>query len=524
MLKFILIIILVILIIIAIILSFKFMEKQKNSSQKLSIRLPVVAGSFYPSDKNVLSKQIDEFLAQAKDISIEGEPKILIVPHAGYAFSGQIAASAFKLLKDKNFKTVILIGPSHTDWFNGSAVYPQGYWQTPLGKIQVDSELAEKLIKEDESIFVRPQAHVQEHCLEVMLPFLQEILKDFKIVPIIISQSSDENVKVLARVLGKYIDEKTLIIISSDLSHYPSYKIANQVDEKTVQAILTGELEQFDKAVAESMAQGLPGLDTCACGGEPIKVGLLLAQHLGLNQIKLLKYANSGDITGDFSRVVGYASIVFSKDLSLGPPSDLPAEAESFRSFNEGGLVKEGALTKEDKQTLLKIARQSIEGYLKDKEFPKFKNISPRLKQPQGAFVTLTRNHQLRGCIGRIIEEKQPLYQIVSKMAVSAAVDDNRFPPVSLNEMKNINIEISVLSPVKKIKNPIQEIEIGRHGVIVQQGSHSGVFLPQVATENNWGLEEFMGQLCQQKAGLPWDAWKGDAIDIYVFSAEVFSE
>ena len=173
---------------------------------------------------------------------------------------------------------------------------------------------------------------------------------------------------------------------------------------------------------------------------------------------------------------------------------------------------------------LLQIARQSIEGYLENKKIPEFKNVLPALKQPQGAFVTLTKNHQLRGCIGRIIEEKQPLYQVVSQMAVAAAVDDNRFSSVKLKEMKDIDIEISVLSPVKKIKNPIQEIEIGKHGVIVQQGLNSGVFLPQVATENNWELEEFMGQLCQQKAGLSWDAWKGEDIDIYVFSAEVFSE
>ncbi|MBU4369499.1 AmmeMemoRadiSam system protein B, partial [Patescibacteria group bacterium] len=412
-----------------------------------------------------------------------------------------------------DFETVILIGPSHSDWFNGSAVYTQGYWQIPFGKIEVDSELAQKLINENEKIFIRNQAHVQEHCLEVMLPFLQKTLKDFKIVPIIISQSSDENVRALAQALEKYIDEKTLIIISSDLSHYPSYEIANQVDEKTIQAILTGELEQFDKAVTESMAQGLPGLDTCACGGEPIKVGLVLAQSLGLNQIKLLKYANSGDILGDYSRVVGYPAIAFS-------------QLEQNMDYQD--------LLEQDKEILLKIARQSIEEYLESKKVPEFKDISPRLKQAQGAFVTLRRNHQLRGCIGRIVEEKQPLYLVVSQMAIAAATEDGRFLPVELEEMKDIEVEVSVLSPLKKIKDPFKEIEMGKHGVVVssrggsafggQKGVRSGVFLPQVATENNWDLETFMGQLCYQKAGLPMDAWKTGELDIYTFTADVFEE
>ena len=328
-------------------------------------------------------------------------------------------------------------------------------------------------------------------------------MKDFKIVPIIISQSNDENVKALAQALEKHIDEKTLIIISSDLSHYPSYKIANQVDEKTIQAILTGELEQFDKAVAESMAQGLPGLDTCACGGEPIKVGLVLAQSLGLNQIKLLKYANSGDVSGDYSRVVGYAAIVFS-------------QLEQDMDYQD--------LSEQDKEVLLKIARQSIEEYLKNKKISEFKDISPRLKQPQGAFVTLRRNHQLRGCIGRIVEEKQPLYLLVSQMAIAAATEDGRFIPVELEEMKEIEVEVSVLSPLKEIKDPFKEIEMGKHGVIVQKGRNSGVFLPQVATENNWDLETFMGQLCYQKAGLDKDAWKTGELDIYTFTADVFEE
>jgi len=477
------------------------MEKQKSSSKELSIRLPVVAGSFYSEDENILSNQIDEFLLQSKEISVDGNPKILIVPHAGYAFSGQVAANAFKLLIDKDIKTVILIGPSHTDWFDGSSIDLHDVWQTPLGDVNIDTELGERIISEHKSIFNRTKSHEKEHCLEVCLPFLQKTLKDFKIVPIIVGQSDEQSRKALVNALSKYIDNQTLIIISSDLSHYPSYKTANIVDHKIIDTILTGKSKNLTNTIQDLMSQSLLGLDTCACGEEAIHVGLLLSEIIQIDNIKFLDYTNSGDITGDHSRVVGYASIVFSKDLS--------------------GQV---SLTEEEKQILLQIARESIEGYLIDKKIPEFENILPNLSQPQGAFVTLRRNHELRGCIGRIIEEKKPLYQVVSQMAVAAAVDDNRFLSVSLDEMQDIDIEISVLSPLKKIKNPIKEIEIGKHGVIVQKGSHSGVFLPQVATENNWGLEEFMSQLCQQKAGLSKDAWKTGEVDIYVFSAEVFNE
>jgi len=501
--KKILFILFIILFLIVLFLIVKHGGQEEISKKDLSVRMPVVAGSFYSADPDILSEQIDDFLQQAEDIPIKGDLKMMILPHAGYVYSGSVAAHGFKKLINQDFKTVILIGPSHSDWFDGSAVYSQGYWQTPLGKVEIEVNLAEKLINEDKKIFVRPQAHIQEHCLEVMLPFLQKTLRNFKIVPIIIGQSSDENVKVLAQALEKYIDEKTFIIISSDLSHYPSYETANQVDQKTIQAILTGQLQEFDQTVTESMSQGFPELSTCACGGEPIRVSLLLAQYLDLDQIKLLKYANSGDISSDYSRVVGYPAIAFS-------------QVKQDIDYQD--------LSEKDKQILLKIARQTIEEYLKNKKFPEFKNISDRLKQPQGAFVTLRKNHQLRGCIGRIVEEKQPLYLVVSQMAVAAAVEDGRFSPVELEEMKGIEVEVSVLSPLKKIEDPFKEIEMGKHGVIVQKGGRSGVFLPQVATENNWNLDMFMGQLCYQKAGLSADAWKTGEVDIYTFTADVFEE
>lgn len=503
--KLILFIIFIILLALSMVLFFKYMgidmKKQKAVQNDLLIRQPAVSGMFYSADKEILSKQINAFLKQAEDVKIKGDLKILILPHAGYEYSGQVAAYGFKKLINKDFKTVVLIGPSHHNWFDGSSVFQHGIWQTPLGQVQVDSLLGEKLTAENEKIFFQQESHQQEHCLEIMLPFLQKVLKQFKIVPIVMGQPSIENVRILARALKKHIDKDTLIIISSDLSHYPAYQIANDIDNKTIEAILTGSIDSFDQSIQESMDQKLPGLGTTACGAEPIKVALILAQSMEIENIKLLKYANSGDVAGDHSRVVGYAAISFSKIKNR-----LSAEKTSD----------------ENRQILLNIARQSIESHLRDKKIPEFKNIPPELKKPQGAFVTLKKHGQLRGCIGRIIEEKQPLYQVVSEMAVAAAVEDRRFVPVNIHEMKDIEIEISILSPMKKIKDPFKEIELGKHGVIIQKGIHSGVFLPQVATDSGWDLEKFMSHLSKDKAGLDKNAWKTSEVDIYVFTAEVF--
>lgn len=472
------------------------LKKQELSQDDLLIRQPVVAGMFYPGDKQMLSEQIDGFLKQADDIEIQGNLKILILPHAGYEYSGKTAAFGFKKLIGQNFKTVVLIGPSHGDWFSGSSVYQNGVWQTPLGNIHIDSEFATKLISEDETIFFRKKSHDQEHSLEVMLPFLQKTLKNFKIVPIVMGQPSIENVKILAHSLEKYIDKKTLIIISSDLSHYPEYQTANDIDNKTIESILTGSLENFDQSMQKSMNQEVQKLDTTACGAEPIKVGIILANKLGIKNIKLLNYTNSGDITDDHSRVVGYASISFSKSIEQ--------------------------LSYENRQILLTIARQSIEDYLRGKKISKLKKIPPELQQIRGAFVTLEKHGQLRGCIGHVVEEKVPLYKLVSQMAIAAAVEDNRFLPVEINEMEEIDIKISILSPMEKIKDPFNEIKLGKHGVIIQKGNNSGVFLPQVATDTNWNLEEFMSNLSQEKAGLNRDAWKSDQVDIYIFTSENF--
>lgn len=240
------------------------------------------------------------------------------------------------------------------------------------------------------------------------------------------------------------------------------------------------------------------------CGYGAVSATLLALKKLGADSIEILKYANSGDTTGVLGRVVGYLSAVIFKR------ADVKEEDEGME------------LTKEDKQTLLRIARKTLESYLSKREKPEFKDVSPRLKEIQGAFVTLKKEGKLRGCIGSIVG-REPLYLTVRDMAIEAATADPRFPPVRYEELKDIQIEISVLSPLKRVDSS-DEIILGKHGVVVKRGFHQGVFLPQVAEETGWSKEEFLSYLCAHKAGLDFDCWKDKDTQLYVFTASVFSE
>ncbi len=492
------------------------METLDTKKEDLQVRQPAVAGMFYPGDEKTLKAKINGFLEKVDTAEFEGNLKMVIAPHAGYEYSGGVAAYSFKAVQEaknngQNFKTVILIGPSHHHWFEGVSIFPKGYYQTPLGKVKVNQELAEKIIKEDKRFHYEESAHIKEHCLEVEIPFLQSILGDFEIVPIITGETSNDTLESLAKTLVKYIDEDSLVVISTDFSHYPPADIAREIDNKTIQAILSGEVENLERTITSSMAERHSNLGTCLCGEDAVKVGLFLAKEKGWGKIKLLKYTNSGEITGDSSQAVGYTAISFS--------------AESERNQISTGLLKSDFNTpfsSEDRKTLLEIARQSLEIYLKERKIPEFNIASGILQEKRGAFVTLKKDGQLRGCIG-VFEPDIPLYKVITQMAIAAGTQDTRFYPVGLAELENLEYEISALSPLEKIDS-WEKIEIGKHGVQVRKDFHSGVFLPQVATENNWGLEEFMNNLCAHKAGLPINCWKTGDADLYIFTAEVFGE
>jgi len=460
------------------------------------VKQPNVAGDFYPKEAEGLSLMVDDFLSRAQPEPMNGKIFALISPHAGYGFSGQVAAYGYKLVKDKPYKTVIVIGPSHHFNFSKAAVYAKGFFCTPLGYVEVDSDFTKKLLYQDEDIISEPHAFDKEHSVEVQLPFLQKVLPGCKIVPILMGDCTLPTCEKLAALLKEAIGKRTdvLVIASSDMYHGYDYEEAEIVDNLSLSYLKKMDPQALYYALREGKAQ--------FCGGFPIVTTLILAKELGHNKINVLKYTNSAEVTANKTKgtwTVGYSSSVI----------DQP-EGES------------AMLNQEQRKKLLKIARSSIEMYLKTGKKLEVKESDIQFNENMGAFVTLHKHEELRGCIGNLIGS-QPLYLVIRDMAVESAVGDPRFPEVKLDELKDIEIEISALSPLKRV-NSIDEIELGKHGVLIRRGSSSGVFLPQVATETGWSKEEFLANLCAHKAGLASDCWKDKNTELYVFTAEVFSE
>lgn len=465
------------------------------------IRPPAVAGQFYPGEKKELESMIDKLISQAEVPEIEGEIFGLLLPHAGYVFSGQVIAFGLKAIRGKIFDTVIIIGDSHTEHFQGVSIWPAGSWETPLGEVEVDKELAGKILSFSERFIVRDSAHLFEHSVEVEIPFLQKTLKDFKILPIIFG-SQDKDWKNLAKaILNNIKRKKILIIASSDLSHYPPYQEAKKADLEILKAVLEVNPEVLKEKIQKLEKKNIPNAQTFLCAQDSVKTLLEIAKNLRA-KAKLLNYANSGDLQeGDKFHVVGYGAVGFY----------LPEKIS----------LKKDSLSSAEKLELLFIARTSVESFIRERKIPKFEVKSERLKENQGAFVTLKKHGKLRGCIGQIAQD-MPLYKVVSQMAIAGAVQDPRFSPVREEELPELKYEISVLSPFRLINSP-EEIQLGVHGVQVRIGTKSALFLPQVAIENNWDLKTFLDQL-MLKAGLWPGYWKQNPVKFYVFEAEVFSE
>ncbi|MFC1667298.1 AmmeMemoRadiSam system protein B [Candidatus Omnitrophota bacterium] len=471
-----------------------------SPSSPEEIRKPAVAGMFYAADKEKLAKDVDSFLDNVKKINIKGRILALIVPHAGYVYSGQVAAYGFKQLEGTSFKKIIIISPSHYSSFDGVSIYTKGAFETPLGSVKVDEALAGRLMKESKRFLFYPGSHKKEHAIEVELPFLQRIYKDrdFTIVPITMGNPVFEDASILSDALYGAIDDDTLLIISVDLSHYHAYEKAVQLDTSGISAI--------EKLDAEWLLQQLRNGNTEI--DAPIAVlGTIMLANRYSAEARILKYANSGDVSGDKTRVVGYSSIVIYVPQGLGKKKE--------------AMMKDEYLNKEEKQKLIKIARFSIIETVTGKTQPEIEVTESRLRENCGAFVTIKKHGQLRGCIGYIVAAK-PLYQTVKDVAKSAAVSDYRFSPVSKDELDDIELEISALTPLKRIKD-VGEVKVGKHGLYMKRGFSTGLLLPQVPTEYNWDKETFLEHTCL-KAGLPRTAWKDESTEIYIFSAEVFSE
>ena len=463
------------------------------------IRPATQANRFYTGNAKELSEEVDSFLALHRDATIYKNVAALIVPHAGYYFSGNVAATAYMSVPaDKPYKRIFLLGPSHHEWLDGASVNTEAdYYATPLGHVKVDHETALHLAKADNVLTYQPKAHDMEHCLEVQLPFLQRRFGEDNmppIVPIIISTNDFQKLKRIADVLKPYFTDENLFVISSDFSHYPSYEDAYEVDARTGKAIETGDVEQFISALGENASSGKHNLATSACGELAIATLLLMIDKS--YEVKHLLYQNSGDIDNhDHSRVVGYHAFAILR-----------------------GASQDFSLSDDEKKMLKEVALTSIQDSLERKPISHPSHLTSHLSEKCGAFVSLHKQGRLRGCIGHFGEDV-PLHEIVAEMARAAAFEDPRFMPVTKDELEDIDIEISVLTPMRHIQS-LDEFELHRHGIYIRKGYRSGTFLPQVADEVNWTKEEFVSHCAQDKAGIGWDGWR-DA-ELYVYEAIVF--
>ncbi len=468
------------------------------------VKGPDLAGSWYPESKQELTKLLRGYLDSVNPEKVKGRIFALVSPHAGYQFSGPVAAYGYKLAESKDVKTVIIVGFSHRKVFDGIAIYDRGAFKTPLGDVAVDSGLAASIKARSSRIYFQPEAFAGENSVEMQIPFVQLAFAGASIVPIAFGTQSYADAEILAGALAAVLKERRdyLVVASTDLSHYHPYDEANLIDEHLI-SILSG-------MKARELYEDIKLGRSEACGIMPIAATLLAGEKLGFNGIKILKYANSGDTFGDKSRVVGYVSaVIYEGSRSV---VDSPKE--------EGG--ERMLLNDSQRKRLLDIARRSITDFVGGRKRASLTESDPALNEPLGAFVTLRENGELRGCIGNMVAQG-PLYQAVADMAIEAATGDPRFPPLSSGEIDKVELEVSVLSPLRKISNT-DEIKIPGHGVLVRRNGRSGVYLPQVAIEAGWNKEEFMTSLCAHKAGLPPNAWKDPSTDIYIFKAEVFGE
>ncbi len=469
------------------------------------IRKPVVAGQFYPEDRKTLEKVITGMLARAHPPEIEGSVIGIQVPHAGIEYSGWTAAFAYKLLAGMDSVTVVMFGPSHRAEINNAAVFTSGAWRTPLGDVEVDELLAQALLKEDRYFAELPSAHALEHSLEVQLPFLQTVLKDFKIVPIMLLFPPYEECERVGKAVARVAQGKrVLLLASSDLYHGYSYTEAKASDSLTIALMEKFDPRAFYQAMHKSYVEDKP----FACGGYPIVAMMVAARELGATRAITLHRTNSNDVLNQRGGYcVGYSAVAFVAPKQGGE--------------KEAGEKEKTELTRAEQENLLMIARKTIEEYVRNGRIPDFEPPTARLKEKCGVFVTLHKHGQLRGCIG-YVEPIKPIYLATRDMAISAATEDPRFSPVTPDELDDIDIEITVLSPLERITDP-EKVEVGKHGLVIRKGFYSGLLLPQVPVEQGWNRQQFLAHTCL-KAGLPPDAWQDPTAQLYVFTGQVFGE
>ncbi|MFC1897147.1 AmmeMemoRadiSam system protein B [Chloroflexota bacterium] len=417
------------------------------------IRNPVVSGQFYPESPSQLKTMIKGMVDEK---TVKEEVIGLVLPHAGYIYSGPVAGAAISRIKFKD--TFIIMGPNHTGRGEPLSVMTQGSWKTPFGKVEIDSELCKQILATSSHLEEDYIAHQHEHSIEVQLPFLQYFKKDIKLVPIILAYSSGATYKEIGRELAKAIKDlnrEVIIIASSDMNHYEPQESAQSKDNKAIEAILDLDEDELLKRVDE--------LNISMCGYAPAVSLISAAKELGIAGAELVKYQTSGDTTGDYTSVVGYAGIII-KGIEMSP--------------------------------LVRLAKETVETYVKERKTPKPEELTPEMRQRAGVFVSIHKSGELRGCIGTFEPTQQNVTEEIIANAIRSATRDPRFPPITLSELKDLSYSVDVLTTPEPIESQDQ-LDPRKYGVIVEAGFRRGLLLPDLEGVDT---AEYQINICRQKA------------------------
>ena len=472
--------------------------------------LSPLAGQWYPADSEELSSQINGYTAAATG-EIQPSVQALILPHAGYKYSGATAAYGLRQIQGKQFSRIIVMGPSHRVPLSNMAAIPSGTGiRTPLGVVPFDMEFIQKL-REYNMVGTVPPAGEQEHSVAIQVPLLQLVLEEFRLVPIVLGQMDEKTTQRFAGILCGLIDEKTLVIASSDFTHYgPNYDYIpfKEKVQQNLKALDMGAYAEIEKKDPAGFRAYCERTRATICGEVPITV--LLSMVPTESKVHLLHYDTSGRATGDRDNSVSYLAVAFTGEWKKG---DVVLEEQKAEGLSE-----------DQKKELLSLARKTLEYAFVNDKVPSYADLdytpAPETARIAGAFVTLKEEGDLRGCIGDIFPER-PLCEAVIGNAISAAFRDPRFNPLTQGELSRVSIEITVLTPPQPVKG-YQDIVLGKHGILLNKNGRRAVFLPQVATEQGWDIAQTLTHL-SLKAGLSSDDWKSGA-SFEVFEGIVFDE
>lgn len=488
-----------------------------GAGDETGVRRAALAGKFYPANADTLRRAVTLLVDRARP-AVASDVVAVIAPHAGYVFSGQIAADALRHLAVVQPDVVVVLGANHTaPTVRGVALHPGRAFRTPLGEIPVDRDVTAALLAAGVGAKADAAPHKDEHSIEVVLPFVQVLAPRATVVPAIVGGQSANDIARFGRALAAVLaGKRALIVASSDLSHYPTAREAAVADRQTLEQIARFDSEGLVTREYRTSQVQPSALVTLACGLGPVLAAMSAAQALGARHATVTSYANSADVpVGDEKRVVGYGAVVFHRD------EPTAAGAVETDGRDVGTEVPPGALDAGGRQALMALARATITQYLQSETLPLLRDLPPALvSRRHGVFVTIKQRGELRGCIGTVLPEG-PLPHLVSRAAFGAAFRDSRFTPLARGEAERIDIEISVLGPVREVSS-LRDIVVGRDGVVLKKSGKTALFLPQIAIEAGWTRERMLDELCA-KAQLRERCWM-DRATLSTFQAEVFSE